>query len=114
MGKPTSALLQAEREALWRERLTRHATSGQSIEAFCKAEGVAAWSFYHWRKQLISPQSAVHQSAAMPFIELEPVPGKSATSKDTDTDRGRKTGRAASLHVRIELGDGIVLQITRQ
>ena len=39
-------------EGQWREVLERQARSGQSVEAFCRAESVSPGSFYRWRRQL--------------------------------------------------------------
>ncbi len=42
----------SERVELWRDRLHRHAQSGQSIAQFCAAESVSAPSFYQWKRRL--------------------------------------------------------------
>src|SRR5262245_44845769 len=36
----------------WRERLARYEQSGQTIAAFCGAEGVSAPAFFQWRRKL--------------------------------------------------------------
>ena len=36
----------------WTGRLDRYKASGQTIEQFCKAEGISACSFYQWKKKL--------------------------------------------------------------
>src|SRR4051794_23756989 len=41
----------------WRQRLLRFEQSGQSVSAFCAAEGVSTPSFYPWRRRL-GPSSA--------------------------------------------------------
>ena len=40
------------KEAAWRSRLQRHAQSGKSIAAFCRAEAVSTASFHIWRAKL--------------------------------------------------------------
>lgn len=113
MNKQASAAQPAERKAQWRERLARHASSGQSIEAFCRAEGVAPWSFYHWRKQLtpVAAKSAPPQPACEPFIEMGTMPVEQ-TAKTVPASIPAN-GSASNLSVRIELGGGIVLHLTR-
>jgi len=41
----------------WTERLARFAAGGQSVVAFCAAEGVSASNFYLWRRRLSPPTS---------------------------------------------------------
>ena len=36
----------------WTSRLNRYKESGQTIEQFCKTEGISAGSFYQWKKKL--------------------------------------------------------------
>jgi transposase-like protein len=42
----------SRREAVWGQRLRRFEKSRLTVAAFCRAEGVSAPSFYHWRKRL--------------------------------------------------------------
>lgn len=44
--------MMTERESYWRQAIERQARSGDSIAAFCEAEGVSTASFYTWRKRL--------------------------------------------------------------
>lgn len=37
---------------VWQDRLDRFEESGQTVVAFCTAEGVSEASFYSWRKRL--------------------------------------------------------------
>ena len=48
-------LSQAERHAIWQQRLDRYATSNQTVTDFCKTEGVSVPSFYHWKRRLSTP-----------------------------------------------------------
>lgn len=57
-----------ERSAVWRERLRAQQASGLSIAAWCKQEGISAWSFYAWRKRLAEPEPGA------PLIAV-PLPG---------------------------------------
>jgi hypothetical protein len=39
-------------EQLWRQRLARWRASGQSVRAFCAAEGIPESAWYFWRREL--------------------------------------------------------------
>ena len=41
-----------EREAFWREMLTRFTASGLSVRAFCRREKLHESAFYFWRRTL--------------------------------------------------------------
>jgi hypothetical protein len=45
-------LVNSRREMVWRQRFRRFGKSRLTVAAFCRAEGVSAPSFYHWRKRL--------------------------------------------------------------
>ena len=45
-----------EREQCWQEVIERWRASGQSVAAFCRAEGVSQGTFYAWRKRLGGPR----------------------------------------------------------
>ncbi len=42
----------SSRETTWRSRMVRFHSSGLTVAAFCRREGVSVPSFYHWRKRL--------------------------------------------------------------
>lgn len=46
----------SERERYWRGVLREHRTSGLSVSAFCRQHGLAACSFYSWRRRLENQQ----------------------------------------------------------
>jgi hypothetical protein len=50
MGKV--AARDVQKESAWRRRLGQQARSGQSIRAWCRAQGVTETAFYWWRKEL--------------------------------------------------------------
>ena len=41
-----------EREAYWRNVLTRQSKSGLSVATFCRQESIAQASFYSWRRTI--------------------------------------------------------------
>ncbi len=47
-------LSRIERAEVWRQRMDRYLASGQTVAAFCKAEGVSTPSFYQWKRRLLS------------------------------------------------------------
>lgn len=83
----------------WQMILNAHALSGLSQEAFCQQEGVSTGSLTNWRRRLRGEAASETPGAASlpPFIELaNPV-------RPLD----------AGIKVRIELGAGIVLELSR-
>jgi hypothetical protein len=97
---------QSGKEVEWRQRLTRFAASDQQIKAFCQAEAVSEATFYRWRKQL-AERGGVMPAAG--FIDVGVIPpAPAAASMPGSASAG------ATLEVRLDLGDGLVLQIVRR
>ena len=46
------------RERFWREAFQKQRSSGQTVEAWCREQGVAKQSFYLWRRRLTQPAAA--------------------------------------------------------
>ena len=42
----------AQRRSDWQDVVERWRESGQSVRAFCRAEGLREWTFYFWRRKL--------------------------------------------------------------
>ena len=114
MGKQTSAV---SKEAIWRNHLARYATSGKSIVAFCRDEAISEGNFYAWRARLRQDKatSAVEQASApastRSFIDLGPVKTKTLNDK---AQRAAALSATPEIDVRIDLGHGIILTITRR
>ena len=85
--------------AQWQALLSAQAQSGLSQQAFCERERVSTVSLSNWRKRLREGGASPIASAALPppFIEL--------TNAASPLDAGIK--------VRIELGAGVVLELSR-
>ena len=103
----------AQLEAVWRERLGRQATSGQSIAEFCRREGITAASFYMWRSRHRSRAAAAVGKAAasrLPasFIDVGTMVGRHGAA---DAIAGAPVGR---IELRLDLGCGMVLHLVRQ
>lgn len=94
----------------WGQLLSRQAESGQSVEAFCRGEGVSPASFYRWRRQLAERAAsleAAHQSpvSSVPaFLDLGRLAGAGG-----GPDRGGDAKRAWELE--LSLGGGLVLRL---
>ncbi|MGB7306889.1 MAG: hypothetical protein WBD13_21690 [Burkholderiaceae bacterium] len=90
----------------WREIVDRQRTSGLSQAAFCRQENLASATFYKWQNRLNqAATSAPWHSAgdsghdlSAPFVSLGTVPGGAAPS---------------TMTVRLDLGAGLVLEISR-
>ena len=113
----------AVKEITWREYLARHASNGKSITAFCRDEDISQANFYAWRTKLRGGAiDLAAPSADRTFIDLgavsRPAAAQSTTHLSTAaTAATAPTMRAAvnsSSELRIELGGGIVLTITRR
>jgi putative transposase len=81
----------------WRTIVARQAESGRTVEGFCQEEGLSRSVFNRWRVRLARGTSTASPRRARPkpFLELGEF---SSTSAPT---------------VRLELGGGIVLTISR-
>ncbi|WP_075791477.1 IS66 family insertion sequence element accessory protein TnpA [Massilia putida] len=102
------------KEAAWRSRLLRHAQSGKTIAAFCRDESVSTASFHIWRSKL----AAASRHAATPgqpaaFIDLGTIANTSGVTAMVHPPASVSTP-TAGIDIRIDLGGGTVLTITRR
>jgi hypothetical protein len=96
------------KEAAWRSRLQRHVQSGKSVAAFCKDEAVSTASFHLWRSKLAAADGRGAEPARpVDFIDLGAIKN---TVGVTPTAPASNSG----FDVRIELGGGIILTITKR
>ena len=81
-------------EAAWREMVARYAQSWLSAEAFCQRERVSLASLKRWQKELEGKPA----SSAAPggFLEL-----------------GSLRSVGSRFEVRLDLGDGVLLTLSR-
>jgi len=94
----------------WREVLRRFDAAATPVDEFCAREGLSSSSFYRWRERLRrdgvpakvsrTRASGIAVPAPSGFIELGDL---------AHATRRTETG----VHVRLDLGSGLVLQITR-
>lgn len=81
----------------WRAIVDRQAASGIGVEDFCTSEGLSRSVFNRWRLRFTGPVRAPRPrptKASTPFIEV----GQLGMSRET---------------LRLELGSGIVLTVSR-
>lgn len=83
----------------WRALLGRYAQQGGDVAGFCQAEGISLGSFYRWRKVLGEPRDGKGERRGG-FIDLGALP----------TAKG---GSGCRLELKLDLGDGLVLQLVR-
>lgn len=120
MKEPRATTRRALRAKGFREQQRRYETSGMSVKAFCRSEGLAESTFYQRRARLKSGKRTWHGLEAMPageervgFIDagamLMAVPGDRTLGAE-----GEAPGEAAAgVEVRLELGGGLVLFVRR-
>ncbi len=89
----------------WRGMLTRFASSGLTVQAFCEREAVSTASFYRWRSRLQATfagegrpgEAAVESSPTPEFVDL-------GTLRPTTSSR---------CELRLDLGGGVLLHLVR-
>jgi hypothetical protein len=89
-------------EGQWRMLLQRFAASGSSVEAFCRSEAISPASFYRWRAQLggrVKGAVVLREYNAPVFVDAGTLSTKPAPS--------------ARLELKLDLGEGWVLQLVR-
>lgn len=91
----------------WRELVEGYPASGLTVPAYCSRRGICRASFYRWRGLLrgsarsrmpVAVPQPMAPQRAMPFIDLGTLRDATATSR---------------LELRLDLGAGLVLQISR-
>lgn len=85
----------------WQALVARQDTSGLSVAAFCAREKLSAASFYQWRTRLRGGAG-----------ETPPM-GASEAGSGAFVDLGALAMGAGRLELRIDLGGGVVLQLSR-
>lgn len=85
----------------WQASVARQAASGLSVAAFCAREKLSAASFYQWRTRLRggaveTPPKTTSEHRAGAFVDLGPL-----------------AMGAGRLELRLDLGGGVLLQLSR-
>ena len=97
-------------EAKWRELLSRFDAGSDTVEAFCKREGVATSSFHRWRSRTDAVAQAdrdARQPRQAGFVDLGMLSPPSGSSWSTGT------GSAGRLELTLDLGCGVTLRVAR-
>ncbi len=90
----------------WGAALERFEQSGLSVAQFCEREGLGTASFYRWRS-ILEPK-AKSRRAHKPPVEVK----RAEQFLDLGTV-GTRGGDHSRMEVRLDLGGGLVLQLTR-
>jgi Transposase len=94
-------------ERAWRELVERFDDAGVTVEEFCRREGVSQSSLHRWRSLLATTRS-------QPAVDRDDRPQKPAASQFVDLGALCGTvGDTGRLQIKLDLGGGIVLQLTR-
>jgi transposase-like protein len=74
----------------WQEILDRFASSGRSLAAFCRTEGISRSTFDMWRRKL-QPKKTSKKRAPREFVEVTPVsePGIGGWTVEIELPDGR-------------------------
>jgi hypothetical protein len=87
--------------AHWQALIARAEASGQSIPAFCRAEGIRPRTFYGWRARL----NATGRAAV-----VAPTSNGAARFLDLGT-LGGEDARVGPWDLELELGAGVILRL---
>lgn len=103
--------------AAWRALIAQQAISGETVEAFCRAQSVSRSSFTRWRG-LLSPVKTPPDLSldAVARANDRTVAGSDRSGEHRFIDAGEigLGGRGAEpIEIELELGGGIVLTIRR-
>lgn len=87
----------------WRGVLDRFEASGLTAVAFCEREGISSKSLYRWR-------SVLARTADQPVVRQAIGVAHAATDF---VDLGTLSQESARLELRLDLGGGVLLHLTR-
>ncbi len=116
MNKPA---FRTSKQATWRNHLARHGARGKSIAAFCRDKASSQANVHIWRTKLANGanERATVPAPISPLIDLGAV--NSATASTASEHSSTSTPIQAppampGIDIRIDLGGGVVLTITRR
>jgi len=89
----------------WRALVSGFEQSGLSVSQFCEQHGIGAASFYHWRSRLSSSRAT--RKRQPPATPIAPAP------RSDFLDLGPLEPSACRMEVRLDLGGGIVVHLSR-
>jgi transposase-like protein len=59
-----------DRRAFWELAIDQQKSSGLSVRAFCRREGLNEASFYSWRRRLNEEESSARAESGVGFVEV--------------------------------------------
>lgn len=91
----------------WQAIMQAQQTSGLSQESFCRGQGLSTTSFAKWRKRFRDEGSslAIAKVIRSEFVELPRA--------QRAEEPGLQVSAQAGIKLRLDLGAGIVLELTR-
>ena len=89
----------------WRALVSGFEQSGLSVAQFCEQHDIGAASFYHWRSRLSSPRTTRKR-----LLLATPV---ATAQRNGFLDLGPLGSSSSRMEVRLDLGGGIVVHLTR-
>ena len=94
MSKDLQTLNSRNRLELWAERISACRSSGQKVNAWCKANGICEQTYYKWKKRLFEMAQAERE---VQFVEVTPVQMPSASPSGVAVTI-RISGMDAEIH----------------
>jgi hypothetical protein len=91
-------------ENAWRSVISGFEGSGLTVSQFCEREGIGAASFYHWRSRLRQGARRKRQAQVDPAMP---------TSRGDFLDLGALGSSSSRMEVRLDLGGGMMIHVTR-
>lgn len=91
---------------VWRSLVSSQAASGLSVAAYCARESITLSSFRRWRR-LLDVGSPGTRLAVAPVVSA-----RKAATVPAFVDLGALSERGTPVALRLELGRGVVLQLT--
>ena len=90
----------------WRSVISRFEESGLTVSQFCEREGLGAASFYRWRSLLSSSGTRRKRPSDVRPAEAAP--------RGDFLNLGTLGSGSSRMEVRLELGGGVVVHLTRR
>jgi hypothetical protein len=109
-----------ENRRRWEEAVRRWEQGGQSVRAFCLAEGLRESAFYFWRRRLAQPRPGQDKAASVPQRKLSHVAATAHAPRRTSPPRRTATflpvrivedARESHVGVEIVLGGGRCVRV---
>jgi hypothetical protein len=96
----------------WRAVQARYTSSGLPLRTFCTREGINLSSFYRWRERCASAGEPPAQKAGRSVPAIRTQPPLPQTQGEF-VDLGQLHSHRASVELRLDLGEGLLLTLVR-